>query len=184
VVLSLLPPQLANILKTFSREFVNHILSGLSTGYVPEFPDFFGEGCCERAKFRHLGIRERNSGRIAVLRCCSAAVLRSERGKTCEVRGEGKNIKCQSSKSKCQIKFKCQIIGYETRTRITDTNFERNGFWATAPGAAKSDFSGDLASFRERRGIRATAHKDTVIPAGKRPGKEEKSEGFAGMKKR
>ena len=29
----------------------------------PEFPDFFGEGGCERAKFRHLGTRKTSSER-------------------------------------------------------------------------------------------------------------------------
>jgi len=66
----------------------------------PEFPDFFGEGGCKCAKFRHLGIRKRSSERITVLRCCSAAVLQSEGGKRLEVGGRKRNAKCQSSNAK------------------------------------------------------------------------------------
>ena len=69
----------------------------------PEFFDFLGEGGCERAKFRHVAIRERSSEQVAVLRCCSAAVLRSknsaavlqskEKRSRLEVRGLRRNDK-------------------------------------------------------------------------------------------
>gem|GEM_PF-5560917 len=46
------------------------------------------------AKFRYLGIPKRSSEH-GILQCCSAAVLRSERGKRLKVGGWRQKEKCQ-----------------------------------------------------------------------------------------
>jgi len=98
---------------------------------LTEVSGLLGKHGCQWAKFRYLGIRKRSSERIAVLRCWSAGVLQSERGKRVggwrfEGGGGRQNIKVQSWKSLGERKNELWAWnrlyehGHETRARSSN----------------------------------------------------------------